>query len=57
VTNGRIFPGKDATAGYSFKNSSRFLIVNPRDTTVNVPNAPKQEFYVWENETLTPIEP
>jgi hypothetical protein len=57
VTNGRIFPGKEATAGYSFKISSRFLVVNPRDTTMAMTNAPKPEYYVWENETLTPVEP
>ena len=57
VTSGRIFPGKEASAGYSFKNSSRFLIVNPRDTSVATTNAPKPEYYVWENETLTPAEP
>lgn len=57
VENGRIFPGKEATAGYSFKNNSKFLVVNPRDTTSNAAGVPKPEYYVWDNETLTPVEP
>ncbi len=57
VENGRIFPVKQATGGYSFKKDSKFLIVNPRDPAIKDPTAPKPEYYVWENENLTPIEP
>ncbi|MES2767035.1 MAG: hypothetical protein V4642_14265 [Bacteroidota bacterium] len=57
VETGRIISGKEATAGYSFKKDSKFLIVNPRDPNIKDPTAPKPEYYIWENETLTPIEP
>ncbi|HYF02288.1 MAG TPA: hypothetical protein VEC36_02850 [Patescibacteria group bacterium] len=57
VTNGTIFPGKEARGGYKFTKESRFLIVNPRDSVAVDANMPKPEYYVFENGNLTPIEP